>query len=205
MTVSFLPAPTVDPPKAAVRGLETDEQLIERLVAGEPEALKELYDRYAPRLLGLALRILGSRDDAEEALQEAFLYAWRRAARYRRSRAAVSTWLSLIVRSRAIDKLRSRGAQQAREVDEPQDDIAAVSPRGYSDILSKERHRSVRRALGELPSAQRRVVELAYFGGLTQSEIASREQIPIGTVKTRTLLAMKKLRLALGDEVGSLL
>jgi len=182
-----------------------EQELLRRVADGDAGALAELYDRFAGTLNALALRILGNAEDAEEVLQEAFVHAWRQAARYDPTRASASTWLVLITRSRAIDRLRSRRvgertASRARHEAERHE-----SPRGGRRVQEGERRRRVREEMAKLPAEQRRVLELAYYGGLTQTEISAETGIPLGTVKTRTLLAMRKLREALRDDLRDLL
>lgn len=183
-----------------------DADLVARIAAGDEAALSELFGRYAPILLALARRVLGSTADAEEVLQEVFVHAWNKADSYDRERSSVSTWLALITRSRAIDRLRSRRVAD-RVVDSARQEAPAAyeSPRASAAVLVRERRARIATALGELPSEQRQVIELAYFQGLTQSEIARQEDIPLGTVKTRTLLAMRKLRQALSADIEELL
>ncbi|HXO42157.1 MAG TPA: sigma-70 family RNA polymerase sigma factor [Thermoanaerobaculia bacterium] len=190
-----------------------------RLVAERrPEALAELYDRFAPTLLALARRVLDNHADAEEVLQEVFIQVWNRGERYDPARSSVSTWLVLIARSRAIDRLRSRkvvertheatahaaigaiGAIGASGVREPH-----TSPEALENVFIHERHERVHREMAALPAEQRQVLEMAFYEGLTQSEIAAKAGLPLGTVKTRTLLAMKKLRNALRPEIRQLL
>ena len=181
-------------------------ELVRRIAERDAEALSDLYDRFSGVLLALIHRVVGGAGDAEEVLQEVFIQVWNQADRYDRSRSSVSSWLSLITRSRSIDRLRKnqvkdRTAQAAFAEDSRTD----TSPQGVRNVLYLERRRRVREALDELPDAQRQVIELAFFGGMTQSEIAESTGIPLGTVKTRTLLAMKKLRLALREELRELL
>lgn len=183
-----------------------DAELVRRLAEGDAEALSDLYDRFSGVLLALIQRVVGGAGDAEEVLQEVFIQVWNQADRYDRSRSSVSNWLSLITRSRSIDRLRKiqvkgRTAQAAFAEDTRTD----ASPEGARNVFSLERRKRVREALRELPDAQRRVIELAFFGGMSQSEIAGDTGIPLGTVKTRTLLAMKKLRVALREELRELL
>ena len=183
-----------------------DAALVRAIVEGRPAALSTLYGRYSGMLMGLAHRVLGDAADAEEVLQEAFLQVWNQASRYDPSRSSVSTWLVLITRSRAIDRLRSARVLQrtVRAVREEKPDLH-TSPAGVRDVLTSERQRRLRVELGKLPEEQRQVLELAFYGGLTQSEIAAETGIPLGTVKTRTLLAVKKLRKALAAEIRELL
>ncbi|MES1242065.1 MAG: sigma-70 family RNA polymerase sigma factor [Acidobacteriota bacterium] len=181
-------------------------QILER----RPEALAELYDRHAPGLLALARRILAhaaDTGDAEEVLQEVFLHVWNNAGRYDPARSSVSTWLVLITRSRAIDRLRSRKVvervHEAAHLEDPAADHA--SPEGLESVFLRERRQRVKAELDKLPPEQRQVLEMAFYEGLSQTEIADRAVLPLGTVKTRTLLAMKKLRSALRSEIRELL
>jgi len=183
-----------------------DKKLVRAIVERKQEAVAELYDRFSSLLMALAYRVLGNAQDAEEILQETFLQVWNQAARYDPSRSSVSTWLVLITRSRAIDRLRNRQVQQ-RTVTAAQQETPTshTSPTGVGDVLLQERQKRLGEVMSELPSEQRQVLELAFYSGSTQSEIAEQTGIPLGTVKTRTLLAMKKLRAALREEIGDLL
>lgn len=183
-----------------------DQDLVRAIVDREQDAVGELYDRYASMLKALAFRVLGNSQDAEEILQETFLQVWNQAARYDPKRSSVSTWLVLITRSRAIDRLRSRQVQ-TRTVTAAQQESPTLhtSPAGVSNVLLHERRQRLGQEMSKLPPEQREVLEMAFYGGSTQSEIAARTGIPLGTVKTRTLLAMKKLRAALREEIGDLL
>ena len=183
-----------------------DPALVAAVAAGDAAALSLLYDRFSGMLMGLAHRILGDAADAEEILQEAFLQAWRQAGRYDPKRSSVSTWLVLITRSRAIDRLRSRKVKDRTLLGVRQEKKGShTSPEGVADVLRDERGRRLRREMALLPSEQREVLEMAFFRGMTQSEIARRTGIPLGTVKTRSLLAMRKLRKALSEEIEELL
>ncbi|HEV7516430.1 MAG TPA: sigma-70 family RNA polymerase sigma factor [Thermoanaerobaculia bacterium] len=180
--------------------------LLRQIADRKPEALSELYDRYAPILLGLARRIMGNAADAEEVLQEVFVHVWNRGALYDPGRSSVSTWLVLITRSRAIDRLRSRKVvERTHEAAQLENSETHTSPEGDQNVFMQERRERVREELAKLPAEQRQVLDLAFYGGLSQTEIASRTDIPLGTVKTRTLLAMKKLRNALRTEIRELL
>ena len=169
---------------------------------GDESALGELYDQWVTLVHSLAAHLLRDPEEAEEVVEETFWQAWRQAARYDETRGAVSTWLTTIARSRALDRLRAR--RRVRE--EPWSQLA---PDGDSDRLepaadastdplasaeAAERSTLVRSALGGLPAEQREVLEMSYFGGLSQSEIAERTGLPLGTVKTRARLALEKLR-----------
>jgi RNA polymerase sigma-70 factor (ECF subfamily) len=184
----------------------SDGVLLRQIADRQPEALGVLYGRYAPTLLALARRILGSVADAEELLQEVFLHVWNHAPRYDAARSSVSTWLVLVTRSRAIDRLRTRKVvERTHETAAQRDPVRDASPEGVETVFLHERRERVRRELANLPPEQRQVLEMAFYEGLSQSEIAARADLPLGTVKTRTLLAMKKLRGALRDEIRQLL
>lgn len=172
--------------------------LLPSVAQGDVEAFEQLYDRHASILYALLLRILGSAEDAQEALQEAFLKAWSSASAFDPARGSEIAWLVSIARSRGIDRLRSRRVRSDRESEAGRE----ISIRGGSvetvtgadhAIASQERI-AIRSALDELPPAQRTALELAYFEGLSQSEIAERTGEPLGTIKTRMQLGMKKLR-----------
>jgi len=184
----------------------SDADLVALVEQQDEAALARLYEKFSGVLLALISGILGRSGDAEEVLQEVFMQAWRQADRYDASRSSVSNWLSLIARSRAIDRLRSRNVMQRTATAayaEKRDDNA--SPEGSRNVLYSERRTRIRASLAELPKEQAEVIELAFFKGMTQSEIADSTGIPLGTVKTRTLLAMKKLRVALQSELRDLL
>ena len=196
----------LDPTQGASLAPLLDADLVARIADRDETALATLYRRHAGTLLALGLRILGAAGDAEDVVQETFLQVWRQAARYDPNRSSVNSWLVLIARSRAIDRLRNRrvaerivlaAESEASEVD--------TSPGADRNVFFAERRARIRRALAALPAEQREVIELAFFRGLTQSEIALQTSTPLGTVKTRTLLAMKKLRVALETDLRELL
>lgn len=200
--------PTSDSDQARARkaAAAEDKRLLKEIVARRSAALSSLYDRYAGMLLALAHRVLGDLADAEEVLQEAFLQVWNQAERYDPARSSVSTWLVLITRSRAIDRLRSRRvAQRTASAADKEKRRTHTSPEGPADVFRQERRRRLEEELARLPAEQRQVLEMAFYRGMTQSEIASTTSIPLGTVKTRTLLAIKKLRRALSAELEELL
>lgn len=178
--------------------LGTDQDLVRRTAAGDADAFADLFDRHSPRVLGLLIRFLGSRGEAEEVLQEVFLEVWRGAGRYDPSRGSVGGWLLLLARSRALDRIRSRRSRVQRERAVHEDGEAAgrggEPAVGTRRLEAEERFHEVFSALGELPDEQRRAVELAFFEGLSHSQIARRLEAPLGTVKSRILLGMKKLR-----------
>lgn len=184
----------------------TDAALLRLVVDRRPEALAALYDRYAAALLAVAKRILDTPADAEEILQEVFLHVWNHAGRYDAARSSVSTWLILIARSRAIDRLRTRKVvERTHETSAQGNPLEHASPEGVENVFLQERRERVRGEMAKLPQEQRQVLEMAFYEGLSQSEIAAKAGLPLGTVKTRTLLAMKKLRSALRDEIRQLL
>ena len=179
---------------------DQDRVLLRRMADGDESALAVLYDGWAERVHTLAFWILKDPDEAEDVVEETFWQAWRTAGRYDSRRGAGSTWLIMIARSRALDRLRAR-RRWADWTTTPGntglllENTAAVSaeiPDAHSERT--ERQAAVAAALDGLPPEQRRVVELAFFGGLSHSEIAERMAEPLGTVKTRIRLAMQKLR-----------
>lgn len=183
-----------------------DAILVERIVEHDQSALAELYERYSDVLLSLARRILVDHSDAEEVLQEVFLQVWDQAKRYDDSRSSVSTWLVLITRSRAIDRLRSRQVvDRTLSTLQQENQDLHTSPEGARAVLFEQRRNRLRHEMDQLPAEQRQVLEHAFYGGMAQSEIAKITGIPLGTVKTRTMLAMKKLRKALRAEIRDLL
>jgi RNA polymerase sigma-70 factor (ECF subfamily) len=176
-----------------------DEVIIDGIRRGDGRAVAALYDRYGSLVFSLGLRMLGNREAAEELVQEAFLRAWRQIATYQPSLGRVSNWLLGIARNLAIDEMRRRGARpQTVSNDESDDQITQLAASRDEDpaeqVQASARSAEIRRALDALPPAQREVMELAYYGGLTQSEIAARLGDPLGTVKTRMRLATQKLR-----------
>jgi RNA polymerase sigma-70 factor (ECF subfamily) len=195
------------PPRSAGRDVRTlaDEDLMELVRAGDTRAFEVVFDRHAGVAFSLAYRICGSRTRAEEVVQEAFLSLWRSGARYERSRGSVRSWVLSIVHNRAIDSMRRELVTTSRNVVDDQLAEQLVSP--HETAAEAERRddaRRVRSALGELPSDQRRVIELAYFGGFTHTQIADMLKLPAGTVKGRMRLGLTKLRLLLGEAPGVL-
>ena len=168
-----------------------DVALIDRVVARDPRAVAELYDRHSRLLFGLILRILKERGEAEDVLQEVFLSAWTRAETYRATLGSPAAWLVRIARNRAIDRLRANSVR-LRAIDVSYSPPLADSPE--SQAARGERQRDVARALEALPADQRALIEDAYFLGLTHSELATRFCLPLGTVKTRVRTGMLTLR-----------
>jgi len=173
--------------------------LIERTADGEDTALAALYDATCAMVNGLALRILGDRSVAEEVTADVYLQVWRQAARYDAGRGAPLTWLLTLTRSRAIDQLRAGAGRRASAAPmRAALHVASEAPGPEEHSTVRQRRRVVRRALTRLPSDQRRALELAYFEGLSHSEIAATLGEPLGTVKTRVRLGMIRLRDSLG-------
>jgi RNA polymerase sigma-70 factor (ECF subfamily) len=172
--------------------------LLAAVARGDVAAFEALYDRYSPSLYALLLRILSNAEDAEEVLQETFVKAWTNAKMFDAGRGTEIAWLISIARSRGIDRLRSRKIRSDRENDAGREtSIRATAVEATSSVdraVQSQERVAVRSALAELPDAQRTALELAYFEGLSQSEIAARLGEPLGTVKTRMQLGMKKLR-----------
>ena len=177
---------------------DTDVDLLHAVARGDEAALARLYDHYRVILFGLLVRILSSREEAEDVLQDVFIQVWRRAADFDQKRGRPFTWLVTLARSRAIDRLRQLGARQRLATGAAENQAEAVSD-ALADTFRSEQKEIVQRALAELPEEQRHALMLAYYDGLTQSEIASRLGTPLGTVKTRMRAGMNKLRQLLGN------
>ena len=174
---------------------DSDEGLIRRIVEGEESALGILYDRYGGLVYSVAKHVLRDSGAAEEVLQDIFHQLWRNAANFNSSRGSLSSWLLVMARNRSIDRARRRTSQLEEE------DTASLPGPSLdieSEAAQKEMAARVRAALQALPEAQRVAMELAYFEGLTQSEIAQRTGDPLGTVKTRLRSALASLRTAFG-------
>ena len=183
---------------SAVRDL-ADEDLMQLVRRGDARAFEVLYDRHSGVAFSLAYRMVGTRATAEEVVQEGFLALWRSGARYDRARGSVRTWILGIVHNRAIDALR-RGMvhDRRRASDEGLEERFAAEERTDVEVARRDEAREVRTALDTLPPDQLRVIELAYFGGFSHSEIAQMLEAPIGTVKGRMRLGLAKMREALG-------
>src|SRR4051812_7796420 len=168
--------------------------LIKAVASGDDDALASLYDGTRRLLYGLTLRILGDAESAEEVLLDVYKQVWRKASSYDQARGNPLAWLMTIARSRAIDRLRSTKMERQRV--EPLDNVREIAAAGdvEKDAILSGMRRVIHKALDALPPEQREVIDLAYYGGLSQSEIAARIGQPLGTVKTRVRLALIKLR-----------
>lgn len=177
---------------------DDDAALIERVARRDTQALEALYDRYAHIVYGMALRILRNAELAEEVVQETFWRVWRRSDTFQAGRGRVAAWIFGIAHNLAIDELRRQRARpSAVSLDSERAAPYELEDQGMDVVataIEAERRRMITNALTQLPTEQREVIELAYFGGLSQSEIATRLGSPIGTVKTRVRLGIQKLR-----------
>src|SRR5574341_421388 len=179
---------------------ELDRECMNRLRAGDLEALEELYDRHTPMLYGVVLRIVGRVHDAEEVLQDAWLHAWRRADTWEPERGTVAAWLLTLARSRAIDRIRSVASRLRAETSAPPPDPAGAGDEPAAGAARSELREQVSAALATLTPPQREVLVLAYFGGLSQTEIAERVGAPLGTVKSWTRQGLMRLRESVPQE-----
>ncbi len=172
-----------------------DHALLKQIVRREPDALARLYDRYSPCALSLAFRILRDRDLAEQVIQDAFWKVWQHAAEFEPTRGSFSTWLFTIVRNLSIDQLRRRKDEPSLDDDDHASTLEAqLGGVDVSETVSRQlRSEEIRAALRALPDAQRRVLEMAYFEGLTRREIAEKLGEPLGTIHTRARLGLEKL------------
>jgi RNA polymerase sigma-70 factor, ECF subfamily len=173
-----------------------DEELMPLVGRKDPEAFEVLYDRHGGVAYSLAYRIVGDRAAAEEVTQEAFISVWRSGARFDAARGSVRSWLLSVVRNRAIDFLRSK-AGKAPKLDFDDESVLEQRPaveRTEEEALRRETAGEIRGALGKLPGEQSKVIELAYFGGFSHSEIAEILSLPMGTVKGRMRLGLEKIR-----------
>lgn len=183
-----------------LRGL-ADEDLMEMVREGHARAFEVVFDRHAGPAFSLAYRMCGRRARAEDIVQEAFLSIWRSGTRYERTRGSVRSWILSTVHNRAVDAIRREAGKEARDVaDERVTERVPSGERVEDEVERRDDAHRVRRALSELPSDQRRVIELAYFGGFSHTEIADILELPPGTVKGRMRLGLSKLRLSLGAQ-----
>jgi len=180
------------------RSRSTGERLLSEIAGGDTLAFERFYDQHSSTIFGLLLKITSDASDASDLLQETFLQVWQKAARFDAARGSELAWLITIARSRAIDRLRSRQTRSTREDESAREVFSDGTPVDQTnvegDVVQKEMRELVREAMKDLPPEQRRVLELAYFEGKSQSEIAAELSQPLGSVKTRVQLGMKKLR-----------
>jgi len=180
-----------------------DEDVMTLVQAGDPRAFEVLFDRHSGAAFSLAYRMVGNRVTAEDISQEAFLSIWRSRLRYRSDRGSVRTWVLGIVHHRAIDALRRNLVHERRRATAEGLEERQEAPELTDvEVVRRDEARQVRSAIGTLPSEQSRVVELAYFGGFTHSQIAEMLETPIGTVKGRMRLGLEKLRRELVEQVA---
>ena len=186
-----------EPPPASP---EADRNLVHKIADGDADALAMLYDQHIRSVFSLAIRIVEDQGDAEDVVQEVFSQAWAQAARYDAGRGSVVGWLLMITRSRAIDRRRSQGARPDGPSSPDATALPLPDPARAQDfqLQSDEEAARLRAALGRLPFLQRMAIELAYYEGLTQAQIAERLEQPLGTIKTRIRTGLLKLREALG-------
>jgi RNA polymerase sigma-70 factor (ECF subfamily) len=198
----------VDAEPRADLSAASDTDLIGRASEGDARALEVLYDRYSRVVYSFALRIVGDPQLAEELLQEVFFRAWQQGAAFRAARGTFITWLLSITHNMAIDEVRKRRRRPQRaDNEEPETALAGVQDEGQDveeEVWLSSLRTTIAEALEFLPPAQREAIEMAYFQGLTQREIAERLGEPLGTIKTRMRLGIQKLREQLGDQFGDL-
>ncbi|MBI4306182.1 MAG: sigma-70 family RNA polymerase sigma factor [Chloroflexi bacterium] len=181
----------------------SDEALLALIASSDKNALAALYDRYGRRVFALAARMLGDAQSSEEVTQDVFLSVWRRVSSYKAGKGRFTTWLFSIAHNRTIDELRKRRRQRHRENPniEEHTDLPSETIPPPEAVVARSESAMVLEALQTLPPEQRSVIEMSYFGGLTQVEIADRTEQPLGTVKTRMRLALKKLRVVLSERI----
>jgi RNA polymerase sigma-70 factor (ECF subfamily) len=175
-----------------------DADLLARVVKGDQQAFSQLYDRSSTLLFTLAVRILGNREEAAELLQDVYLEVWRKVSRYDVGRGTPVAWLITLTKSRAIDRLRARASRGYRatraQIDDTAAQVADPGPSPLETQAEEELRSAVGAAVAGLPQSQQQAIELAYYEGLSHTEIATRLNQPLGTVKTRIKLGMSKLR-----------
>ena len=196
VSVVGLGAPWGELPMTREAPKRTDEELVEAVALADEDALGELYDRFGKVAYGLAYKILQDAALAEDAVQEAFLQIWRGAGSYRPERAKASTWLLTFVHRRAVDLVRREQKRRTLPVViEPH----GADPGADEEVVQRSRREIVPGALLRLPAEQREPIELAYYGGLTQSELAERLDQPLGTIKSRMFTGLQRLRVLLSE------
>jgi RNA polymerase sigma-70 factor, ECF subfamily len=187
-------------PFSANLGALADEELMALVYEGEPRAFEVIFDRHAGVALALAYRMCGRRPLAEEIVQEAFMSLWRSSSRYDPSRGSVRSWVLRVVHNRTIDAFRRELSSSSHDVsDEWISDALPARECTEDEVVRRSDARLVHSALDSLPGDQRQVIELAYFGGFSHTQIAAALNLPAGTVKGRMRLGLSKLRLALGE------
>ncbi len=183
-----------------------DEDLMALVRDGEPRAFEVIFDRHSGPAFSLAYRMCGRQAMAEDVVQEAFVSLWRSGARYDPRRGSVRNWVLGVVHNRAIDAFRRGVVREGRDVsDEGLAERLPAEEETATEVARRDEARHVRAKLQELPAEQRQVVELAYFGGFSHTQIAEMLHLPAGTVKGRMRLALTKMRIALGDPAGFVL
>ncbi|MGI8506369.1 MAG: RNA polymerase sigma factor [Solirubrobacteraceae bacterium] len=182
-----------------------DEDLMQLVHDGDAKAFEVIFDRHADASFSLAYRMCGRRATAEDVVQDAFISVWRSGARYDRARGSVRSWVLSVVHNRAIDAFRRETVRTSRDVsDEGITERMPAAERTDIEVERRDEAAHVRGALEELPADQRQVIELAYFGGFSHSQIAEMLKLPAGTVKGRMRLGLTKMRIALGDPAAVL-
>jgi RNA polymerase sigma factor (sigma-70 family) len=194
--VTLAPAVGREPEEVRSLASSSDEQVLEAVGRGDDDALGVLYDRFGRLAYGLAYRILRDQALAEDAVQEAFLTVWRSADSYKRERAKPSTWILTVVHRRAVDLVRREQRRRGEPLETAPEPTAGPADEAAS---LRDRRAAVQSALRELPGDQRQALELAYYGGLTQSELAERLGVPLGTVKSRMFAGLRRLRELLAE------
>ncbi|HSE91913.1 MAG TPA: sigma-70 family RNA polymerase sigma factor [Methylomirabilota bacterium] len=178
-------------------------ELVRRMATGDRDAFGQFYDRYAPLVYPLIVRIVRTRGDADDVLQEVFWEAWQAASAYDPNRGTPEAWIVMRARARAIDRIRSVRRRSDTFVAPIDEALAPAPAEPGGDTADRTADRSlVTAALARLPENQREVIELAYYGGLTQTEIADRLKQPLGTVKTRMRIGLERLRETVGRQAG---
>jgi RNA polymerase sigma-70 factor (ECF subfamily) len=181
-----------------------DEELMELVAGGDPRAFEAIYDRHGGAAFSLAYRMVGNRTGAEDISQEAFLSIWRSRVRYQRERGSVRTWILGIVHHRGIDALRRNQVHDRRRASaEGMEERFEAPERTDVEVARRQEAGAVRAALDELPDQQGKVIQLAYFGGFTHTQIADMLEMPLGTVKGRMRLGLDKLRRSLTEEMAT--
>jgi RNA polymerase sigma-70 factor, ECF subfamily len=194
ISVVGLRAPSSEQPMSRHAPQRTDEELVEAVAQADEDALGELYDRFGRVAYGLAYKILQDAALAEDAVQEAFLQIWRGAGSYRPERAKASTWLLTFVHRRAVDLVRREQRRRTVQLDPMPEPSGSAAD---EEVVARSRQEIVQDALNRLPAEQRQAIELAYYGGLTQSELAAQLDQPLGTIKSRMFTGLQRLRVLL--------